>query len=175
MKRLLLILFLPFFLVSIPATIHADVSVVQDSCVTVGTPPFANVWTYFSVVNFSLPVAVCDLHFIPEPQPPDSGCVMLDLVSPGPDPGIPGSAGWSGALRPDGGADWWANTPADCILPGTIRRGFAFYLDPAFCCYIVRFTDATGAVIHEQEECFTCQKVPVDERSWGYIKQLYYE
>ncbi|MEJ2721316.1 MAG: hypothetical protein P8181_09270 [bacterium] len=148
----------------IPVMVHADASVVQDSCVVVGTPPNASVWTYFTVVNFSLPTSVCDVHFIPEPQPPNPGCEMIGCVAP---------AGWSCFLNPLGGGDWFANTPTDCIAPGTHKGGFAFLLDPAYCCYIVQFTDATGAVILEQEECFTCQKVPVDEKSWGAIKEMY--
>lgn len=174
MKHLSLLVALPLVLVLMPATVLADVSVVQDSCVVVGTPPNANLWTYFTVVNFSLPVAVCGLHFIPEPQPPHPACVMLDTRSPGPDPGIPGSAGWSGFLdTATGGAEWFANTSSDCVSPGTSKGQFAFFLDPDFCCYVVQFTDATGAVIHEQEECFTCQKLPLEKSSWGYIKQLY--
>lgn len=165
MKHLSLLVALTLVLVLMPAIIHADVSVVQDSCVVVGTPPNANLWTYFTVVNFSLPVAVCGLNFIPEPQPPHPACVMLNTRSP---------AGWSAVLDPaTGGAEWFANTPSDCLAPGTSKGEFAFYLDPDFCCYIVQFADATGAVIHEQEECFTCQKLPVEESSWGYIKQLY--
>jgi hypothetical protein len=148
----------------LPAMVCADASVVQDSCIAVGIPPNANVWTYFTVVNFSLPAQVCDLHFLPEPQPPLSGCVMNDVVAP---------EGWSVFLNPVGGADWFANTPADCIDPGTSKGSFGFLLDPDFCCYIVQFTDPTGAVILEQEGCFTCQKVPVEERTWGHIKQLY--
>jgi len=143
---------------------HADASVVQDSCGVVGTPPNANLWVYFTAINFSLPAPVCDLHFIPEPQPPHPGCIMLDTRN---------AAGWSSFLNPLGGADWFANTLGDCIDPGTAKGGFAFFLDPDFCCYIVQFTDPTGAVMLEQEECFTCQKVPVEERSWGSIKQRY--
>jgi hypothetical protein len=151
-------------LLVLPGNANADVSVVQDSCVAVGIPPNASVWTYFTVVNFSLPEMICDLHFIPEPQPPSPGCEMIDLQS---------AAGWSGFLSPIGGAEWFANTPADCIVPGSSKGEFAFLLDPDFCCYIVQFTGATGAVIWEQEECFTCQKVPVENRSWGHIKKLY--
>jgi len=173
MKYLLLALSVCLTILLIPGAILADVSVVQDSCVTVGIPPNANIWTYFSVVNFSLPSPVCEIRMIPEPQPPVPECVMLDLVLPGPNPAIEGSTGWSGVLNPDGGATFTANTSADCIAPGKIKRGFAFYLDPDFCCYVVEFTDGSGMVIHEQEECFTCQKVPVEERSWGAIKQYY--
>lgn len=163
MKRLLLILPLAI-LVFLPAYAHADASVVQDSCIVVGDPPNANVWTYITVVNFSLPSSVCALSFIPEPQPPTPGCEMIGVASP---------AGWSAFLNPFGGADWFANTPADCIAGFSSKGGFGFLLDPAFCCYIVQFLDATGAVILEQEECFTCQKVPTENKSWGAIKQMY--
>lgn len=166
MRYLLLLLLLPLLLVLAPVTLYADASIVQDSCVVVGEPPLASVWTYFTVVNFSLPASVCDLHFIPEPQPPKAGCVMIGVRSP---------AGWSAVLNAFSGADWYANTPGDCIEPGKAKGGFAFLLDPDFCCYVVQFTDATGAVILEQEECFTCQKVPVDLQSWGAIKQYYSE
>jgi len=56
---------------------------------------------------------------------------------------------------------------------GLSASSFAFLLDPDFCCYIVQFMDATGAVMLEQEECFTCQKVPVEDSTWGKIKQLF--
>ena len=165
-RTLLLSLVVPvLFLMLVPVMAHADASVVQDSCVVVGDgPPWLEVWTYFTVVNFSLPVAVCDLHFIPEPQPSLPGCTFIEIKSP---------SGWSGFLNPFGGADWFANAPGDCIEPGTAKGEFAFKLDPDFCCYVVQFTDATGAVILEQEECFTCQKVPVNEKTWGHIKELY--
>lgn len=148
----------------IPVMVHADASVVQDSCVVVGTPPNASVWTYFTIVNFALPAPVCDLHFIPEPQPPDPGCIMI---------GTRNAVGWSSFLNPLGGADFFANAPTDCVDVGESKGGFGFLLDPAYCCYIVQFTDPSGAVMLEQEECFTCQKVPVDEKSWGAIKEMY--
>jgi hypothetical protein len=163
MRRFLLPLTVAL-LVFLPALAHADASVVQDSCVIVGVPPNASVWTYMTVINFSLPVAICDLHFLPEPQPPSPGCEMINVIAP---------PGWSVFLNPFGGADWFANTPNDCIQPGSAKGEFAFLLDPDFCCYIVQFTDATGAVILEQEECFTCQKVGTEVNTWGKIKALY--
>jgi hypothetical protein len=163
MKRFLL----PFtlaFLVFLPALAHAEASVVQDSCTAVGVPPNASVWTHMTVVNFSLPDVICGLTFIPEPQPPTAGCVMIDATRP---------AGWSVFLNPFGGADWFANTLNDCITPGSSKGEFAFLLDPDFCCYIVQFLDPAGAVILEQEECFTCQKLPTEAKTWGKIKALY--
>jgi hypothetical protein len=142
----------------------ADAAIVQDSCVVVGTPPYANVWTYITVVNYSLPAPVCALSFIPEPQPPDPGCEMIGLTNP---------VGWAGFLSPIGGADWFANSPLDCIAVGDSKGGFAFLLDPAYCCYIVQYQDATGSIMLQQEECFTCQKVPIKYGTWGMIKQLY--
>lgn len=164
-KKLVSLLGMAMLLAALVAGVaHADASVVQDSCIAVGTPPLASVWTYFTVVNFSLPAPVCDLHVIPEPQPPSADCEMVDVRAP---------AGWSVFLNPEGGADWFANTPSDCIDVETSKSVFAFLLDPAFCCYVVQFTDPTGAVLLEQEECFTCQKVPVEQRTWGHIKELY--
>jgi hypothetical protein len=163
MQRLLLVI--SILLILTPALVLADASVVQDSCLAVGTPPNANVWTYFTIVNFSLPAPVCDLHLIPEPFPASAGCEILDTIN---------APGWSSVLDPGGGATFFANTPGDCVPIGGSKGGFAFYLDPDFCCYVVQFTDATGAVILEQEECFTCQKIPTQEQSWGAIKQLYH-
>jgi hypothetical protein len=163
MKRLLFALPIVFLLL-LPALAHADAAIVQDSCVVVGVPPNANVWTYMTVVNFSLPAPLCAFTMIPEPQPPTPGCVMIGTDKP---------AGWSVFQNPFEGADWFANTPADCIATGTAKGGFAFLLDPAFCCYVVQFLDATGAVMLEQEECFTCQKVPTEDSTWGKIKQLF--
>jgi hypothetical protein len=164
-KRLLLVLVAPLLvLLTAPADTLADASVVQDSCIVVGTPPNANLWTYFTVVNFSLPDVVCDLHFIPEPQPVLPGCEMLDTRN---------AAGWASFLNPFGGADFFANTLNDCIQPGTAKGGFAFFLDPDFCCYVVQFTGPDGSVLLEQEECFTCQKVPTEHETWGKIKSLY--
>lgn len=148
----------------LPVLAHADASVVQDSCVTVGEGPPWDVWTYFTIVNFSLPSAVCGLTVIPEPQPPEPRCEMIDLKYP---------VGWTGFLNPLGGADWFALTPLDCIGIESAKGEFAFLLDPDFCCYVVQFIDATGAVMLEQEECFTCQKVPTDDKTWGHIKELY--
>ncbi|UCH84289.1 MAG: hypothetical protein JSW50_00960 [Candidatus Latescibacterota bacterium] len=165
-RQLLPILSVLLFLFLLAPTISfADASVVQDSCVAVieGPPPWP-VWTYFTIVNFSLPAPVCDLHFIPEPQPPDPGCVMIGTIN---------AAGWSSFLNPLDGADFFANTLGDCVPVGGSKGGFAFLLDPDYCCYIVQFTDPTGAVMLEQEECFTCQKVPVETRTWGHIKGLY--
>jgi hypothetical protein len=164
-RQLLFVLTVSIFIVLlIPNFAHAEASVVQDSCVTVGDGPPWDVWTYFTIVNFSLPSPVCALLVIPEPQPVDPGCEMIDLRQP---------AGWTGFFNSFGGADWFANTPTDCIPAGTAKGEFAFLLDPDFCCYIVQFLDPTGAVMLEQEECFTCQKVPTEDKTWGHIKELY--
>lgn len=149
---------------ALPSMVMADASVRQDSCVAyyAGGKFFTRV--KFTVVNFSLPVPVCDLHFIPEPQPVDPDCEMLGTFDP---------PGWTSSLNPLGGADWFANTPADCIAPGTAISGFGFVLDPGFCCYVVQFTDGTGDVILEQEECFCDTPLPVENETWGAIKSLY--
>jgi hypothetical protein len=149
----------------IPTFALADAAVVQDSCVYFQENGQDFVRIHFTIVNFSLPTDVCDLHLIPEPQPPDPGCVMLSVGAP---------AGWSAFLDPLGGADWYANTPGDCIDPGTAKGNFWFVLDPSFCCYIAQFTGPTGAVILEQEECFTnCKPVDAEAHSWGEIKNKY--
>ena len=165
MKRLLAVSVLPLLLlIVVPTGVRADAAVVQDSCVTVpGVPPY-NVWSYFSVVNFSLPEPVCALQLVPEPQPPTPGCVMASTVAP---------AGWSSTTNPDGGATWFSLVPAGCIAPGTSKGGFAFLLDPAFCCYMAKFYNAAGLLLLQQEECFTCQKVPTESKTWGHVKQIY--
>ena len=163
MKRMLLVLLASSLL--LPASVLADASVVQDSCVTwtEGGKTYQRI--YMSVVNFSLPDGLCALNFIPEPQPPLAECTFLECEAP---------TGWTCFLNPQGGADWFANTPADCVAPGTMKSGFTFLLDPGFCCYVVQFGDATGAVMLEQEECFTlCTPVSVDNSSWGRIKSTY--
>jgi hypothetical protein len=117
------------------------------------------------VVNFSLPAPVCDLHFIPEPQPVLPECEMLDATSP---------PGWSDVLTPLGGAERFAQTPNDCVpTNGGSKSGYTFLLDPGFCCYLVQFTDPTGAVMLEQEECFCQKPVQTLNSTWGNIKAIY--
>jgi hypothetical protein len=82
--------------------------------------------------------------------------------------------GWDCALNTSGGADWRALTLADCIGAGTIKRGFDFKLDPDFCCYLVQFTGPQHEVLAEVEECFSCVKVGVEEKTWGDMKKLYH-
>ena len=166
MKRLLtvaVVVLLTGFV--LPSVALADASVVQDSCQvwTEGNNYFVRI--YFTVINFSLPDVLCDLHFTPEPLPVTNDCEILEITSP---------MGWSGALNPLGGADWWADTPADCITQGTAKSTFSILLDPGFCCYVVDFTGPTGAIMLTQEECFTlCGKVATEESTWGRIKELY--
>ena len=165
MKRLPAACVVPLILLFlIPSQARADASVVQDSCITVGVVPPYNVWTYLTVVNFSLPEPVCYLGFAPEPQPPALGCEIIGIRSP---------MGWDGYETPEGGANWFVLSADRCIPPGSAQGGFAFLLDPAYCCYVVKFYNAAGDVLLEQEECFTCQKVPAEENTWGHIKQLY--
>jgi len=162
MKRLLAVLVFPVVaLFLVPTAAFADASVVQDSCVTTGTVPPYNVWTYLTVVNFSLPEPVCAIRLVSEPSPPEPGCEIIGIQFP---------AGWDGSYTA-GGASWW--TTSDCIGPRSSQGGFAFYLDPDFCCYVVSFYGAAGNLLLEQEECFTCQKVPAEQKSWGQVKQLY--
>ena len=165
MKRLLAVLVFPaVLLLLVPSGALADASVVQDSCITVGTAPPYNVWTYFTVVNFSLPEPVCGFTLVPEPLPPVAGCEIIGTQSP---------SGWVGQVTPQGGASWYAVGAGDCIAPPSSKGEFAFYLDPAFCCYVASFYGAAGNLLLEQEECFTCQKVPTEQKNWGHIKQLY--
>jgi hypothetical protein len=149
----------------LPSTALADASVVQEYCeqVTEGSNDLIRIW--FSVANFSLPAEVCALSIVPEPQPVDPGCEMVDVGAP---------VGWSVFLNPLGGADWFANTIGNCIAPGSLQGDFSFVVsDPQFCCYVVQFMDATGAVMLEQEECFNCTIVGAEESSWGTIKALF--
>ena len=153
-------------LLLIPSLALADASIIQDYCEQIWMGGETWILVHFTAVNFSLPGALCDLHFIPEPQPPIPSCVWLDVETP---------AGWSGFLNPFGGADFFASTPADCIDPGEAKAGFSFLvpMDFPLCCYVVQFTDPTGAVILEQEECFTCTIIPNEAQSWGAIKSIY--
>jgi len=144
----------------LPSAASARFSAIQDSCRTVGNTEV----TYFSVVNFDSPVPVCDLHFIPENPVP--GCIIIDCGAP---------AGWGCALNPaTQGVDYQALSPADCIGAGQIKRGFSYTLDPDFCCYIVQFTGPNHEVLGEQEECFNCVHVDVEEKTWGGVKKLFH-
>jgi len=160
MKRCLLILATAALAV-LPTSAFATFSVIQDSCRT----DVANntETTYFSVVNFNSPVPVCDLHFIPENPVP--GCTMIGCATP---------AGWSCALNAATlGVDYQALTPDDCIRAGQIKRGFSFVLDPEYCCYIVQFTGPDHEILAEQEECFNCVHVGVQDETWGNMKKHY--
>ena len=91
-KRVLLLFVIPVLLLA-PTMVHADASIVQDSCVTVGP---TTIRIYFTAVNFSLPDVLCDIHFIPEPQPVLPECEMVACGTP---------VGWSCFLNPFGGAN----------------------------------------------------------------------
>ena len=152
-------------LLALPLAVQAEVSIVQDYCEQLVEGSYDQLIIHFSVVNYSLPVPVCDLHFMPEPYPAGPECWVT---------GLEGAPGWSGVLSPGGAVDFFANTPLDCIEPGTMKSGFQLVVgNPDFCCYIVQFTDATGAVIIEQEECFNCTLVGDDDHAWGEIKAMY--
>jgi hypothetical protein len=161
-KRLLTVFALALF--ALPITAFADASLRQDGCIPFeeGGIEYVDVW--FTAINFSLPAELCDIHLIPEPQPPDPACIIIQCSAP---------PGWSCFLRADGGADWFANTPADCISPGSALSGFHFVLDPGYCCYIVQFTGPAGDVLLEQEECFCDKTVGTEESTWGQIKSRY--
>jgi hypothetical protein len=148
----------------LPLTALADASVVQDYCEQLVEGSYDELIIHFSVVNYSLPAPICDLHLVYEPIPPDSQCQITALEPP---------PGWSGYMSPLG-VDFFANTPSDCIDAGTMMGGFQIVVgNPEFCCFIVQFTDPTGAVIEEQEECFNCTLVGENEHAWGEIKSMY--
>ena len=159
-KKLLLLVALGLFVA--PSLARADASARQDSCVTeeVGGTTFLT--TYFSIINFSLPGSICSFTFVPEPQPPLPECTMIGCGSP---------AGWSCALNPEGGATW--TSLGDCIDPGEVVEEFSYLLDPGFCCYVVNFYDAAGALLLTQEECFCDKPVQALNSTWGGVKAIY--
>lgn len=149
-----------------PAMGHADASIRQDSCNVYfdAGKQYTRVW--FSVINFSLPTDVCGVKMTSEPYPPTPSCIMVGTGAP---------TGWTSNLVDPGQAEWFANTPADCVPAPGLKEGFSFDLDPGFCCYVVQFLDANGGVLLEQEECFCDNFVSVEKSPWGKVKQLYRE
>jgi hypothetical protein len=143
----------------LPSAALGHVSVIQDGC----RQGNGTVTVLFSVVNFDVVPAICDLHFLPENPVP--GCIMIGCSVP---------AGWHCALNPTGGADWQADAAADnCIHAGQIKHGFDFVLDPEFCCYLVTFTGPNGETLAQQEECFDCLKVGTQNSTWGNVKDMF--
>ena len=149
-----------------PSVGLADASVRQDSCNAFfdNGKQFTEVW--FTVINFSLPADVCQVDFLSEPNPPPASCIMTATGAP---------TGWGSTLIDAGQASWFANAPAECIVPGTGKDGFHFTLDPGFCCYVVTFRDAAGDVLLTQEECFCNNFVGLEESTWGNVKAHYRE
>ena len=168
LKRLLQTAAVVTLLISfIPAQVLADAAVVQDSCYPYFEGGKAHCTIYFTVVNASLDVPICDLHFIPEIVTPGDECKFV---------GCGAAEGWWCELTgtTDHTAHWYAYTPDDCIAPGTMKSGFSFDLDPTFCCYWVQFTGPDGGIIEEQEECFIpCYPSSADGGTWGILKALY--
>ena len=159
MKKSVLMIVAAMALVALPTAAFATFSVIQDSCVVEGN----TVVTHFSVVNFNSQIAMCDFHFVPENPVP--GCIVIDCGS---------APGWICAENQfNGGVDWAALTPADCIGAGQIKRGFSFTLDPDFCCYLVEFHGPDHAELVTQEECFNCVHVGNESKPWGGVKKLY--
>jgi hypothetical protein len=157
--------FLAVGLLLIPVSAWADASVVQEWCEQYIEGNNDPILVNFAVVNFSLPAPLCDLHLIPEPQPVLPDCEILSCVAP---------PGWTCVLNAMGGADFFANTPNDCIQPGTRLTGFGLVVSiPEWCCYIAQFTGPDGGIMLEQEECFSCSLVPNEEKTWGSIKSMY--
>ena len=160
-----LVLTLLVCLLIMPAVVKAEGSIVQEYCEQVTEGSYEFIRIVFSIVNFNLPEPVCDLHFTPEPYPAIPGCEILECYAP---------AGWSCALAPGGGADYWADTPNDCIPPGTYLNGFELILQtPDWCCYVTEFTGPAGEVMLQQEECFLCTVIDTDKTTWGSIKSMY--
>ena len=167
MKKTLTVLIV-VALILLPSHVLADASLVQEGCQLI--PGTNQVEVTFSLVNFSLPVPVCDLTLIAEPLPPSPSCAPQQLSSP---------AGWTGFLNPFFGGDWFALTAADCVDPGgNFEPGFDFKLvidtsNPYIaCCFVVQFSDPTGAIVLEQEECF-CAPVPNEKTTWSTLKSMF--
>jgi hypothetical protein len=164
MKSAVLWVVLILAAVSVPSQVQADVAVLQDSCVVVGPD---QVRIYFSVVNLDLPRAICSFAVVAKTEPQPAECEAVDCGA-APD--------WQCALNASGGADFGATAAAGCVAPGSALGGFYITIDPGFCCYKVRFADDTGVVFVQDYVCFTlCAGVPVQERTWGSVKQMYSE
>jgi hypothetical protein len=147
----------------LPSLALADAALVQGPCERI--PGSDALRVTFTLVNFSLTVPVCDLHLIPEPQPPLAGCLVRGCEAP---------ADWACQLDASGGASWVATAATACVGTGGTLSGFSMILDnPVLCCYHVQFTGPQGEVIVEQEECFSCVGVPDDQTTWGMIKSRY--
>ena len=162
MKKLLLVTTLA--LLVLPSTVFAAASVVQDSCVAFVENDLNFAKIHFSLVNFSLPAPVCGLNFEPEPQPVLPECEMVASEAP---------AGWVTSLKANGGATYGQFPALGCVPAGSSQSGFSFTLDPGFCCYVVKFFDAAGDVLLEQEECFCEKPVQTENMTWGMLKSTY--
>jgi len=168
MKSKQLLLLAVVLLLCLPALVHADASVHQDSCVVVGPD---QVRIYFTVFNLNLPRAICSFEVVAkdDTQPP-----QCEAVGCGP------AQNWQCSLNAQGGAGFGA-LPANpqgtnCIAPGTALGGFYITIDPGFCSYRVLFADDSGAEFLQSYVSFTlCDDLPVEQRTWGHIKSLYDE
>jgi hypothetical protein len=149
-----------------PVLTHADASVMQDSCVSEGPQ---KIRVYFTVYNSYLPTSICSFELIPSVVPPKWGCSARGCRSP---------RDWTGSLNSVGGAWFGAETgnppEAFCIGPGESKGGFYVTLDPNYCCFYVTYYRPNGDFIMEEKECFMpCIPTPVEEKTWGYIKDRY--
>jgi hypothetical protein len=164
MKSAVLWLVLILTAVFLPSQVQADAAVVQDSCVVVGPD---QVRIYFSVINLNLPRSICSFEVITNSDPQPSECVPV---------GCGAAPDWQCALNTSGGADFGSTAAPGCIAPGTALGGFYVTIDPGFCCYRVRFADESGVVFVQDYVCFTlCDGLPVEESTWGSVKQMYSE
>ena len=165
MRFSLLVLVLAIALImSLPETTQAQVTVVQDSCVSVGD----EVRVYFTIINTSEDYSICAMDFAPDPQPPSSGCTIT---------GCGAEPDWACWLNANGGAGF-ANPPYDnpfgCInYEG--RGGYYITIQPGSCCWNVTYQDKMLHTVLVQQTCFTCGAVPTETDTWGAIKALYIE
>jgi hypothetical protein len=164
-RKLMLCLAAGAFVLAMPVVALADAAIVQLWCHAPDETPNI-VEVHFSVINYSLPNPICSFSLRSEPFPPYDGCVPLWLQD---------TPGWTGALNAQGGADWTADA-GHCIDAPHMDGEFVIALpdpDNTFCCYVVQYIDAAGAVMLEQEECFYCAVVPTENTDWGTVKSLY--
>lgn len=150
-------------LVLLPGLTYADVTVHQDSCVTVGS----DVRAYFTVTAPpSGDFVICSMEFIPDPQPPSTGCTATDCGA------MPDWACWLNGFGGAGYANPPYNNPSGCIASEP-RGAFYITLAPGECCYTAKFLNEALIVVHEQSVCFNCGSVPIKSSSWGAVKTRY--
>jgi len=151
-------------LVSFVGQAHA-VAIVQDSCQTFQSGGNPALRIFFSVVNSNSP-AVYRVTFQPAGAPPDARCSVQ---------GQQAAFGWGGTLLA-GGVTF--ATSSDPVFAGTVMREFALEVGVApYCCYDVRFLDASGQLIDDRTQCLLCSPTdagdPPVPPAWSFVKALY--